>query len=78
MDNWDNIFCNNFIYKTKEINDKKELKIEKSCKKNIQLRSLDNMMFEEETQKTYYCRTIKAFTKRFPNIAKIQKFIEIH
>ena len=54
----------------------KELKIEKSSKKDIQLRSLDNMMFEEETQKTYYCRTIKAFTKRFPNIAKIQKFIE--
>ena len=34
------------------------------------------MMFEEETQKTYYCRTIKAFTKRFPNIAKCQQVIE--
>ena len=54
----------------------KELKIEKSYKKNIQLKSLDNMMFEEETQKTYYCRTIKAFTKRFPNIAKCQQVIE--
>ena len=54
----------------------KELKIEKSHKKDIQLTSLDNMMFEEETQKTYYCRTIKAFTKRFPNIAKYQQIIE--
>ena len=57
-------------------NKKQELKIEKSNKKDIQLKSLDNMMFEEETQKTYYCRTIKAFTKRFPNIAKYQKIIE--
>ena len=57
-------------------NKKQELKIEKSHKKDIQLKSLDNMMFEEETQKTYYCRTIKAFTKRFPNIAKYQQIIE--
>jgi hypothetical protein len=57
-------------------NKSKELKIEKSHKKDIQLKSLDNMMFEEETQKTYYCRTIKAFTKRFPNIAKYQQIIE--
>ena len=57
-------------------NKTKELKIEKSHKKDIQLKSLDNMMFEEETQKTYYCRTIKAFTKRFPNIAKYQQIIE--
>ena len=57
-------------------NKSKELKIEKSYKKDIQLKSLDNMMFEEETQKTYYCRTIKAFTKRFPNIAKYQQIIE--
>ena len=55
---------------------KQELKIEKINKKDIQLKSLDNMMFEEEAQKTYYCRTIKAFTKRFPNIAKYQKIIE--
>ena len=57
-------------------NKSKELKIEKSHKKDIQLKSLDNMMFEEETQKTYYCGTIKAFTKRFPNIAKYQQIIE--
>ena len=57
-------------------NKKQELKIKKSHKKDIQLKSLDNMMFEEETQKTYYCRTIKAFTKRFPNIAKYQQIIE--
>ena len=57
-------------------NKNKELKIEKSHKKDIQLKSLDNMMFEEETQRTYYCRTIKAFTKRFPNIAKYQQIIE--
>ena len=57
-------------------NKNKELKIEKSHKKDIQLKSLDNMMFEEETQKTFYCRTIKAFTKRFPNIAKYQQIIE--
>ena len=57
-------------------NKSKELKIEKSHKKDIQLKSLDNMMFEEETQKTYSCRTIKAFTKRFPNIAKYQQIIE--
>ena len=57
-------------------NKNKELKIEKSHKKDIHLTSLDNMMFEEEAQKTYYCRTIKAFTKRFPNIAKYQQIIE--
>jgi hypothetical protein len=57
-------------------NKNKELKIEKSHKKDIQLKSLDNMMFEEEKHKTYYCRTIKAFTKRFPNIAKYQQIIE--
>ena len=57
-------------------NKNKELKIEKSHKKDIQLKSLDNMMFEEETQKTYYCRTIKAFTKRFPNITKYQQILE--
>ena len=57
-------------------NKNKELKIEKSCKKDIQLKSLDNMMFEEEKNRTYYCRTIKAFTKRFPNIAKYQQIIE--
>ena len=57
-------------------NKNKELKIEKSHKKDIQLKSLDNMMFEEETQRTYYCRTIKAFTKRFPNIARYQQIIE--
>ena len=54
----------------------KELKIEKSHKKDILLKSLDNMIFEEETQKTYYCRTIKAFTKRFPNLSKYQLIIE--
>ena len=57
-------------------NKNKELKIEKSYKKDIQLKSLDIMIFEEEAQKTYYCRTIKAFTKRFPNLAKYQQVIE--
>ena len=57
-------------------NKNKELKIEKSYKKDIQFKSLDNMIFEEETQRTYFCRTIKAFTKRFPNLAKYQQIIE--
>ena len=57
-------------------NDNDSQKSKKSHKKDIQLKSLDNMMFEEEKHKTYYCRTIKAFTKRFPNIAKYQQIIE--
>ena len=57
-------------------NKNKELKIEKSNKKDIQLKSLDNLMIGEETQKTYYCRTIKGFTKRFPDIARFQQIIE--
>jgi hypothetical protein len=56
-------------------NKNKELKIEKSSKKDIKLKSLENMMFEE-SQKTYYCRTIKVFTKKFPNISKYQQIIE--
>ena len=56
-------------------NKNKELKIEKSNKKDIKLKSLENMMFEEST-KTYYCRTIKVFTKKFPNISKYQQIIE--
>ena len=57
-------------------NKNKELRIEKSNKRDIQLKSLDNLMIEEETQTTYYCRTIKAFTKRFPDIARLQQIIE--
>ena len=57
-------------------NKNKELKIEKSHKKDISFKSLDNMMFEDDSQKTYYCRTIKAFTKIFPNLAKYQQIIE--
>ena len=33
-------------------------------------------MFEEETQRKYYCRIIKAFTKKFPNIVRYQQIIE--
>jgi hypothetical protein len=57
-------------------NKNKELKIEKSHKRDILLKSLDNMMFEDDSQKTYYCKTIKAFTKIFPNLAKYQQIFE--
>ena len=57
----------------------KELKIEKSHKKDIKLESLqttEDIVQAEEVKKAFYCRTIKAFTKRFPNIAKYQQIIE--
>ena len=54
----------------------KELKIEKCNRKDIQISSYDNVVLEESIQKTYYCGTIKSFTKRFPNIAKYQILIE--
>ena len=57
-------------------NKNKELKIEKSNKKDIQLKSLDNLMIGEEAQITYYCRTIKGFTKRFPDISRFLQIIE--
>jgi hypothetical protein len=61
-----------FIYNNKN----KELKIEKSNRKDIQISSYDNVILEE-TIKKYYCGTIKSFTKRFPNIAtKYQLLIE--
>ena len=57
-------------------NKNKELKIEKCNKKDIQISSYDNVVLEESIQKSYYCGTIKSFTKRFPNIAKYQVLIE--
>ena len=57
-------------------NKNKELKIEKCNKKDIQISSYDNVVLEESIQKSYYCGTIKSFTKRFPNIAKYQILIE--
>ena len=62
----------NFIYNNKN----KELKIEKCNRKDIQISSYDNVILEETIKKTYYCGTIKSFTKRFPNIAKYQILIE--
>ena len=57
----------------------KELKIEKSNKKDIRLESLENIddiALSGEINKSVYCRTIKAFTKRFPNITKYQQILE--
>jgi len=57
----------------------KELKIEKSHKKDIKLESLettDDIVLSGEVNKSFFCKTIKAFTKRFPNIAKYQQIIE--
>ena len=57
----------------------KELKIEKSNKKDIKLESLVSLNEKEsddEVIKSIYCKTIKAFTKRFPNILKYKQLIE--
>ena len=55
----------------------KELKIEKSSKKEMQLQYLDNMIFEEDSQKNIFCRTIKAFAKKFPNLSNYQTLKDI-
>ena len=60
-------------------NKTKELKIEKSHKRDIKLESLettDDIILAEEVKKSFYCKTIKAFTKRFPYIAKYQQILE--
>ena len=54
----------------------KELKIKKSNKKDIRINSYDNIVLNKEIQKTYYCGTIKSFTKIFPNISKYHQIIE--
>ena len=56
----------------------KELKIEKSNKKEMQLQFLDNMIFEQDSPKNIYCRTIKAFTKKFPNLSGYQILKDIN
>ena len=33
-------------------------------------------MLDSEIKKSVYCRTIKAFTKRFPNLVKYQQIVE--
>ena len=60
-------------------NKNKELKIEKSHKKDIKLDSLetfDDIVSSGEINKSVFCKTIKAFTKRFPNIVKYQQLLE--
>ena len=57
----------------------KELKIEKSNQKDIKLESLesiDDVKLEGEVKMAVFCRTINAFTKRFPNISKYQQIME--
>ena len=54
----------------------KELKIKKSNKKDIRINSYDNIVLNKAIQKTYYCGTIKSFTKIFPNISKYHQIIE--
>ena len=57
----------------------KELKIEKSNKKDIKLESLetlDDLALKEEIRKTCLCKTINAFTKKFPYLYKFQQIIE--
>ena len=63
-----------FIYNSKV----RELKIEKSNKNNSRLESfviMDNDDFQDNMKKIFYCKTIKAFTDRFPNIIKYQQII---
>ena len=55
----------------------KELKIEKNSKKEMQLQFLDNMIFEDDSQKNIFCRTIKAFARKFPNLSNYQTLREI-
>ena len=60
-------------------NKKKEIKIEKSNKKDIKFDSIettDDIVLDSEIKKSVYCRTIKAFTKRFPNLVKYQQIVE--
>ena len=57
----------------------KELKIEKSNKKDIKLESLEtpiDISKINEIVKSIYCKTIKAFTQRFPNILKYKQVID--
>ena len=57
----------------------KEIKIEKSNKKDIKLESLEtpyDIEKNNEITKSIYCKTIKAFTKRFPNILQYRQVID--
>ena len=57
----------------------KELKIEKSNKKDAKLESIetfDDLPLKEDFRKTLLCKTINAFTKKFPNLYKYQLIIE--
>ena len=49
----------------------KEFKITKKVKEK-QIALLDNMVFEKQSKKPIYCKTIQIFTKRFPNLSKYQ------
>ena len=62
-----------FKYNRKE----KEFIIEeKTNSKEIQLNLLDNNLFDEQKQKKNICRTIKSFTKKFPDLVKYQQLYD--
>ena len=61
-----------FKYNKKE----KEFNIEKANSKEIQLSLLDNSLFDDTKQKKNICKTIKAFTKKFPDLVKNQQLFD--
>ena len=62
-----------FKYNKKE----KEFIIEeKSPTKEMQLNLLDNIFDEQKTQKKNICKTIKSFTKKFPDLVKCQQLYD--
>ena len=54
----------------------KEFNIEKANSKEIQLSLLDNSLFDDTKQKKNICKTIKAFTKKFPDLVKNQQLFD--
>jgi hypothetical protein len=73
-----NIFCNNFIYKTKEINDKKELKIEKYDNffiNNSKIKKDSNLQTENKIINFSYIGVSKTALKNFINNNKITNAI---
>jgi hypothetical protein len=58
-------------------NKKRELKIEKTKKKNILQTVKDSLIIEEDSGKVYLSRNIKGFTRVFPNITRYQKDLKI-
>ena len=56
--------------------DKEFIIEEKAVTKEMQLNVIDNIFEEQKTQKKNLCKTIKSFTKKFPDLVKLQQLYD--